>query len=329
MLQHHYCGKITACHSYGLLGTFFSAINTTDFLLFEALSGVPYGVFSQANDANRLLGPWIDPDQGMDHALDTLGIEYELVTRAVDADASEALEHLRQWLTQGLVLLGPLNMNALPYLYYAHLFRNCDHYLIALKGDKNRFLVRDSEGYDMAWINEHDLTKAWRGDNIPEGRGGFIMRRLTDTQCPLQIENHMVLNGLIYAAKLLQASSSSERGGSQAYAFIASEEASILVWPAACRSLSYLLPTRMQRNLTACILLERVGLAAPYLANEIDRAKAITLRQTFLLAQCLSHLRGKTQHGLQPLNEVAELEDQLTIGYRQMEEMVCDAALII
>lgn len=55
MLQHHYCGKITACHSYGLLGTFFSAINTTDFLLFEALSGVPYGVFSQANDANGYL----------------------------------------------------------------------------------------------------------------------------------------------------------------------------------------------------------------------------------------------------------------------------------
>lgn len=43
----------------------------------------------------------------------------------------------------------------------------------------------------------------------------------------------------------------------------------------------------------------------------------------------LESVEGKTQHCLQPLNEVAELEDQLTMGYRQMEEMVCNAALII
>lgn len=323
-----YRGKLTACHTFGLLGAFFRSSTIADLLLFEALTGVPYGVYSRALDANRLLAPWIDPDEGLDRALNALGVEFEVAAWPLDADSLSALDCLGHWLTQGPVLLGPLDMGFLPYISFSHLFHGCDHYVIALKESEGRFLLRDSEGYDLVWIATHDLANAWRGRDIPEGRGAFVMRRITTTSI-LDFGVRAILNGLRQIPVLLRASASAPRGGPRAYATLADEEATTLAWPAARRSLSYLLPTRMQRNVAATTLLDRAEIIVPSVGGDLEGVRTIIRRQSLLLAQCCSALMAGKANCLKPLYDVAELEERLTVAYGQMEESICDADLSI
>lgn len=323
-----YFGKLTTCHSYGFLGAFFPAATMHDLLLFEAVSGVPYGVLSQEQDANRLLTTWLDPDLGLDHAMNALGLEFELYLQSPEAAEQKAIDHLCKWLLQGFVLLGPLDMGALPYLFFGHIFRTCDHYVIALRQDGDRFLLQDSEGYDMVWINSRNLIKAWRSEHVPEGRGAFIMRRLSKS-LPLRFNSQTIVTGLKQAATLLQASACHPRGGANGYIAIANEEAHILTWPAACRSLNYLLPIRMQRNIAADTLLKYANIHFPYLTSDIEHIASITRNQTFLLGQCLIQLRSKKRHCLAPLMIAADIEIQLMNAYGRLKENICDAALNI
>ncbi|MDR6774844.1 hypothetical protein [Azospirillum sp. BE72] len=330
-----YRGTVTACHSLGLLDAFCSAPTWDGLFLFEALTGVPFGVRTAETDVNRLLAPWIDPDRGLDVALDTLGLPYEVEAWPPDAGADAPLGLLRRWLAEGVVVLGPLDMSGLPHLFHAELFRGCDHYVVALAMEEGRLAIRDSEGWDMAWIACDDLVKAWRGDDVVEGRGAFVMRRLLPAASRhpaprFHPDGRAVRRGLDRAALLLEESAADPLGGPNAYARLAGRSAEISAWPAARRSLGYLLPTRIQRNLCALALLERAAAELPGAVDALDTARSLIGRQSELLARCCAAVStGAVSTGaaasLSALHDAAELEHRLTDVFRTLKESACAA----
>ncbi len=92
--------------------------------------------------------------------------------------SKDALEELKEWLQYGNVVVGPLNMEELNYLYYPQLYRNLDHYLVVQRYENNRIYLLDSEGITSIFLDEKEFVKAWKGDKIIEGRGKYIMRQL-------------------------------------------------------------------------------------------------------------------------------------------------------
>jgi len=325
-----YHGKVTACHSLGLLDAFCTtAPSMEDFLLFEALTGVPYGVSSRTSDANRLLIPWLDPDRGLDAALEVLGIQFEVSAWPADADGFAALDLLYHWLSHGPVLLGPLDMGYLPYFFHAHLYRGCDHYVVAMNRQADgRLEIRDSEGFDRVWITAEELVQPWRGECVPEGRGSFIMRRILPVGSRLPVSHFLptesaLRRALKRAGMLLQASAAAPHSGATAYKLLADNENDIMDWPAARRSLTYLLPTRIQRNLSALTVLEAAEAVWPDAVDVMESAHVTTMQQSFLLAKCYSYLTHGTAGCLGVLHDVAALEDQLTVIYQNLGESEC------
>lgn len=321
-----YVGKVTACHSLGLLDAFCATPAPDLLLLFDAMTGVPFGVKTLPDDANRLLTPWLDPDRGLDVALDALGVQFEVVFWQLGADACSALERLREWSSQGPVLLGPLDMGYLPYSFHGQIYRGCDHYVVVLGWEDHRIAIRDSEGFDMVWLPCEDVVKAWRGDSIPEGRGAFVMRRVLPAVPPLPASRFLPRPSAIYcavrhAAALLRESAAAPQGGSNAYAALADHEATILEWPAARRGLSYVLATRIQRNVSGLALLERLSTILPRACDVVAMARSITQRQSAILARCRAALPTAAPGCLAPLYDLARLEDRLTTAYESLEDV--------
>jgi hypothetical protein len=327
-----YHGNVTACHSLGLIDAYCVAPPVDRLLLFEALTGVPFGVVSCPWDPNRLLGPWMDPDRGLDAALNALAIPFEVAAWPAHYDAQEALDLLFAWLLEGPVLLGPLDMGYLPHLFRAELYRGCDHYIVAFGREGSRLAIRDSEGFDMAWITNSALVKAWRADGIPEGRGAFVMRRILPTGVRLPWSRLLptataIRSGLLQASSLLLLSGDAAQGGPAAYKFLANDETRLLAWPAARRSLTFLLPTRLQRNLSAIMLLDSAKTVFPQATPALNAAREVTFEQSDLIAGCCARLLHGTPGCLAPLYHVALLESRLRIAYQEIAACAADSSI--
>ncbi|MCP4645090.1 MAG: BtrH N-terminal domain-containing protein, partial [bacterium] len=180
-----YLGNITACHSLAMLSAYFSNVQVPDIDLFEALTTVPFGLVSVREDPNRVLNVWCDPDIGLDRACTALGLAYDVSWWPKDASPDAALQQLRGWVSDGPIVIGPLNMDALTYLFERQLYRMCDHYLVVWGIDREGWWVSDNERSVSEVLREAALIDAWRGDRIPEGRGAFVMRRLRAAQAPV------------------------------------------------------------------------------------------------------------------------------------------------
>lgn len=177
-LDYTYRGKIISCHTQAIFNAFFSKAKYNDYLLFEALTTNPFGVKFIKDDSNRVLDAFLDLDLGLDRALDILNIEYRVLY--FDNDSDEVMSVLKSWLKKNYVVVGPLNMQDLGYLYYPQLYTHLDHYLTLLKYDNNKFYFLDSEGISYISLTEQEFIKAWRGDNVIEGRGSFMMRQILE-----------------------------------------------------------------------------------------------------------------------------------------------------
>jgi len=170
-----YLGKITSCHTQAIFNAYFSSSNYDKYLLFEILTTNSFGVQYISNDPNRILDSYLDFDLGLDRAFELLNMDYRI---SYNKSIKNSLKKLRDWLKYDNVVVGPLNMEDLPYLYYPQLYKNLDHYLVVKKYENNKIYLLDLEGIASVSINEKDFIKAWSGDNIIEGRGKYIMRQI-------------------------------------------------------------------------------------------------------------------------------------------------------
>lgn len=237
-----YKGKITSCHTQALFNAFFKKATYDDYLLFEAISTNPFGIKHISNDSNRILDAYLDFDLGLDRALSILDMQYRTAFFEHDSDVKQALSILKNWLYQDVVVVGPLNMQDIRYLYYPQLYNALDHYLVVLKYEDDNFYFLDSEGFSYISLEKEEFINAWKGDKIIEGRGKFIMRQIVRKNSIL-LNEAVQQKALHYIIDNFQLAEKAKYGGSYAYHYLSmlDIDRNLLT------GLTYAVPIRLQR----------------------------------------------------------------------------------
>ena len=318
-----YAGKMTNCHSQSLLSAFFPECSLYDSYIFELYTTVPFGIMHITGDPYRLIDSFIDPDVGLDRALNTLGINYEVHSWASGTDASEAVALLREWLDGGPVVIGPLNMDGLPYLFHREMFCGVDHYVTALRATTDELWLSDPEGFVLAVVRIDEFIDAWRGDRIPEGRGEFIVRRILQAGKITCTVDHILATFKLGVTNLFE-SRNLPNGGSKGILLLAEQEESGRFTASTRRGLTFAIPTRIQRCYLIGIFV-RTMLEIDVLKSHSKSLRGIAAlirTQMSLYAEVLSGIMNSTQKAAPHLREIAYLEDKVTDIFGDLRENI-------
>ncbi len=142
----------------------------------ECLTTMPFGAgyIRLEQGALPLLSPvTVDPDTGLTRALAALGWTCR---EGKGGDEAEALARLREGLTHGPVVLGPLDMGYLSYRPDCAHGPGADHHIAVLALEDDHALVHDPDGYPYAVLPLADLLTSWQADSIAWKRGAYRMR---------------------------------------------------------------------------------------------------------------------------------------------------------
>ncbi|MGZ0146771.1 hypothetical protein ACXJJ3_06840 [Kribbella sp. WER1] len=168
--MHTYIGSGPYCYSNSLamaLGDHAPAP-----AVIEVLTGSPFGV-QLISGRVPLFDPYgWDPDLGLDAAIDLLGWT---CTSTGAASADEALDQLRTAVSEGPVLVGPVEMGLLLHHPGAGDPIEADHFLVVLAVDDD-VLFHDPQGFPYAMLPVDAFLAAWRADTISYRRHNYGMR---------------------------------------------------------------------------------------------------------------------------------------------------------
>lgn len=108
------------------------------------------------------------PDQGVTFALDRLGYAFDRAYCAVndDPDGSLSLRTLREALTSGPVLVGPLAMNHLTYMAHHRSLVGADHFVVLYAIERDTVFLHDPAGFAYVPLPLDDFMQAWRAEAI-------------------------------------------------------------------------------------------------------------------------------------------------------------------
>jgi hypothetical protein len=310
-----YRGKTTNCHVQALATSYPHVFGAFELWLLDVLTTVPFGLIYRPDDPNRLLDCVIDPDLGLDRALESLGIPFEVACWDVSVDFAEPLSVLADWIGAGPVVLGPLDMGQLPYFFHGELYHGMDHYIVAtqLEIEKERLWVCDPEAVPYALISLTELASAWLATQVPEGRGAYMMRRLRTDHAP-RLSDELFVCTCRHLADNLNRAEVEKFGGSGGLRAIAATQTTIVEQPSLKRGLMYTIPTRIQRCNAGMRFLRALAeqLSPATYSPRLEQCSSILARQIDLLADVLMKVMARTQAPLTSLYEVADLEYQLT-----------------
>jgi hypothetical protein len=140
--------------------------------LLEVLSGVGLGITLYKNGLLFLHNNTIEPDTGITHAMKALGFAFTEKYSGADAK-TPPIDELTEVLKTSPAILGPVDMG---YLKYApnHMYaKGSDHYILAYHIDDQYVYVHDPAGFPYARLAHTDLDFAWKGADLPYGRGPY------------------------------------------------------------------------------------------------------------------------------------------------------------
>lgn len=305
-----FTGNATHCHIYSLFSLIPELNQTFEPYFIDLISTVPFGLKSVPNDPNRQLTCFIDPDLGLDRAIHTLGLDFEVKSWPIGFSCeSEALEILKNWLCSTPVLVGPVNMAQLSYLFHPELLLNCDHYLVVTEFKDGKVHVIDSEGFINANLTEEIFLNCWRGDAIPEGRGSCVIRRIVGQQF-ISNQEELIKKTLPIAISNLSNAIDQPYCGPSAYSALANEASLIMSNPSMLRGLMFTIPTRIQR-LAAIYTFFKAASKLLYLDIHSLKIDQIILCQIEILGDILLKIRERYNPDLQRFEKLAELEFHL------------------
>jgi len=308
-----YWGKSMNCHVQALATAYDSVFAAVDLWLLDVLTSVPFGVVYREKDANRVLDCYIDPDVGLDRALLALHVAFEVNWWDATVDAATPIGQLENWSATGPVVLGPLDMGNLPYLFRSEIYSGIDHYVVVTEVEQGRIWLSDPEGVPCAQVTAEKLLPAWRASSVPEGRGAYMMRRIVP-QDPCHCDASALVCALEYAADNLRGAQEQPRGGVHGLIAMAQEEEQIINEPSLRRGLTYVLPAKSQRSLAGLRFLQMLGVmpSLPLPDSLLSEGIALLQEQANECADVLGCLSEASPHPLQGLRRVALLEKQLT-----------------
>ncbi|WP_308687785.1 peptidase [Streptococcus oralis] len=174
-----YFGDVSLCYSYSLAmaldayGYDFKA----EFL--EAIMVMGNGASIVKKDDQHPLVFFDNgmPDLSISHSLKILGFDYEdfyLKDRA-EVDLEEIKRKLETFLSNGPVVLGPLDMGHLTYNPNHTILYGVDHFVTVYDIDNQYLYLHDPAGFACMKVAFNDILEAWKAEAIDYKRGAYSM----------------------------------------------------------------------------------------------------------------------------------------------------------
>ena len=174
-----YFGDVSLCYSYSLA---------------MALDGYGYDVKAEFLEAIMAMGngasivkeddqyPLVFFDNGMpdlsiSHSLKILGFDYEdfYLKDGVEVDLEEVKRKLETFLSNGPVVLGPLDMGHLTYNPNHTILYGVDHFVTVYSIDDQYLYLHDPAGFACMKVAFNDILEAWKAEAIDYKRGTYSM----------------------------------------------------------------------------------------------------------------------------------------------------------
>ncbi len=318
-----YPGNLTCCGTHAVYSAFFQKWDYQDIMRFEAVTTVPFGIVHNPQNLFRLFTCYCDPDRGIEYAFEILGLAYRLRYFESACQEREALEILEEWLEEGSVVLGPLNMEDLNYISHSNLLQAMDHYIVVCKVERGKYEVCDSEGMCLTGIDKEALVRAWAADKIPEGRGRYIMRQVLSDTLPVFGKEVYRRAGSRIADNLSECESKDNCGSNGLYRLAESSEY-ILSDANLKRRMCFDIPVRIQRCETArCYLGYLCSEFSGYpIKSECVKAAGLLWEQIRGYNSILWGIRKRNGSSFEIFQNIARLEHELAGIFKNIwEEM--------
>lgn len=174
-----YFGDVSLCYSYSLAmaldayGYDFKA----DFL--EAIMAMGNGASIVKEDDQHPLVFFDNgmPDLSISHSLKILGFDYEdfYLKDGSEVDLEEVKGKLVTFLSNGPVVLGPLDMGHLSYNPNHTILYGVDHFVTVYDIDDQYLYLHDPAGFACMKVTFKDILEAWKAEAIDYKRGASSM----------------------------------------------------------------------------------------------------------------------------------------------------------
>ena len=174
-----YFGDVSLCYSYSLAmaldayGYDFKA----EFL--EAIMVMGNGASIVKEDERHPLIFFDNgmPDLSISHSLKILGFDYEdfYLKDGVKVDLEEVKGKLETFLSNGPVVLGPLDMGHLIYNPNHTILYGVDHFVTVYALDSQYLYLHDPAGFSCIKVAFNDILEAWKAEAIDYKRGAYSM----------------------------------------------------------------------------------------------------------------------------------------------------------
>ena len=174
-----YFGDVSLCYSYSLAmalasyGYDFKA----DFL--EAIMVMGNGASIVKEDDQHPLVFFDNgmPDLSISHSLKILGFDYEdfYLKDGAEVDLEEIKRKLETFLSNGPVVLGPLDMGHLTYNPNHTILYGVDHFVTVYDIDDQYLYLHDPAGFACMKVAFNDILEAWKAKAIDYKRGAYSM----------------------------------------------------------------------------------------------------------------------------------------------------------
>ena len=174
-----YFGDVSLCYSYSLA----MALETygydfkADFL--EAIMVMGNGASIVKEDDQHPLVFFDNgmPDLSISHSLKILGFDYEdfYLKDEAEVDLEEIKRKLETFLSNGPVVLGPLDMGHLTYNPNHTILYGVDHFVTVYDIDDQYLYLHDPAGFACMKVAFNDILEAWKAEAIDYKRGAYSM----------------------------------------------------------------------------------------------------------------------------------------------------------
>ena len=174
-----YFGDVSLCYSYSLAmaldayGYDFKA----EFL--EAIMVMGNGASIVKEDEEHPLVFFDNgmPDLSISHSLKILGFDYEdfYLKDGAEVDLEEIKGKLETFLSNGPVVLGPLDMGHLTYNPNHTILYGVDHFVTVYALDGQYLYLHDPAGFACMKVTFNDILEAWKAEAIDYKRGAYSM----------------------------------------------------------------------------------------------------------------------------------------------------------
>ena len=174
-----YFGDVSLCYSYSLAmaldayGYDFKA----EFL--EAIMVMGNGASIVKEDEEHPLVFFDNgmPDLSISHSLKILGFDYEdfYLKDGTEVDLEEVKGKLETFLSNGPVVLGPLDMGHLTYNPNHTILYGVDHFVTVYGIDDQYLYLHDPAGFACMKVTFNDILEAWKAEAIDYKRGAYSM----------------------------------------------------------------------------------------------------------------------------------------------------------